>query len=73
MNGNMMKSVRSAVLKESSEDLEGSCIKIVGYDFNKGDNYSQLIKSMISTGFQASNLGDAIDIVNQMVRFHLFL
>ncbi|KAK6797723.1 hypothetical protein RDI58_005425 [Solanum bulbocastanum] len=71
MNGNMMESVRSAVLKESSEDLEGSCTKIVGYDFNKGVNYSELIKSMISTGFQASNLGDAIDIVNQMLNWRL--
>ncbi|TMW83359.1 hypothetical protein EJD97_001940 [Solanum chilense] len=71
MNGNMMESVRSAVLKESSEDLEGSCTKIVGYDFNKGVNYSELIKSMVSTGFQASNLGDAIDIVNQMLNWRL--
>lgn len=72
MNGNLMESVRSAVLKESSEDLEGSCTKIVGYDFNKGVNYAELIKSMVSTGFQASNLGDAIAIVNQMVRFTSF-
>ncbi|KAL3377552.1 hypothetical protein AABB24_003786 [Solanum stoloniferum] len=71
MKDNMMESVRSAVLKESSEDLEGSCIKIVGYDFNKGVNYSELIKSMISTGFQASNLGDAIDIVDQMLNWRL--
>ncbi|MCD7459178.1 hypothetical protein HAX54_040247 [Datura stramonium] len=65
-----MDSVRSVVFKES-EDLEGSCTKIEGYDFNKGVNYAELFKSMVSTGFQASNLGDAIDIVNEMLDWRL--
>lgn len=64
-----LESVRSVVFKES-ESLEGSsCIKIEGYDFNRGVNYSELLSSMVSTGFQASNLGDAIQVVNQMVCF----
>ncbi|XP_059292945.1 deoxyhypusine synthase isoform X1 [Lycium ferocissimum] len=67
---NVMESVRSVVFKES-ENLEGSCQKIQGYDFNKGVNYAQLFKSMVSTGFQASNLGDAIQIVNQMLDWRL--
>ncbi|KAH7850987.1 hypothetical protein Vadar_005605 [Vaccinium darrowii] len=46
-------------------NLQGS--KIEGYDFNQGVNYSELLRSMVSTGFQASNLGDAIQVVNQMV------
>lgn len=62
-----MDSVRSAVFKESSETLEGICRKIEGYDFNKGVDYHALLNSMVSTGFQASNLGDAIDVINQMV------
>ncbi|NP_001234495.1 deoxyhypusine synthase [Solanum lycopersicum] len=66
----IMDSVRSVVFKES-ENLEGSCTKIEGYDFNKGVNYAELIKSMVSTGFQASNLGDAIAIVNQMLDWRL--
>ncbi|XP_055804621.1 deoxyhypusine synthase-like [Solanum dulcamara] len=71
MKDDMMDSVRAAVLKESSENLEASCIKIEGYDFNKDVNYAELIKSMVSTGFQASNLGDAIGIVNQMLNWRL--
>lgn len=59
--------VHATVFKES-ESLEGKRPKIEGYDFNKGVDYSQLIRSMVSTGFQASNLGEAIEIVNQMVR-----
>lgn len=65
-NASFLDSARSAVLK-ASESLEGVCQKIEGYDFNKGVDYQDLLKSMVSTGFQASNLGDAIDVVNQMV------
>lgn len=62
------ESVRSIVLKES-ESLDGVCVTIQGYDFNKGVNFHELLKSMAVTGFQASNLGDAIQLVNEMVRF----
>jgi len=70
MKDDLLATVRSTVFKES-ESLEGNCVKIEGYDFNQGVNYSQLLKSMVSTGFQASNLGDAIKVVNQMVSFCL--
>lgn len=64
----VVTSVHSTVFKES-ESLEGKCIKIEGYDFNQGVNYPQLLKSFVTTGFQASNLGDAIQVINQMVSF----
>ncbi|KAH9621960.1 hypothetical protein KSS87_018479 [Heliosperma pusillum] len=70
MEDGTMSSVRSVVFKES-ENLEGKRPIIVGYDFNQGVNYSQLLKSFVSTGFQASNLGDAIQIVNQMLEWRL--
>lgn len=66
----LMESVHSTVFKES-EILEGKCKRIEGYDFNKGLNYSELLKSMVSTGFQASNLGEAIEVVNQMLNWRL--
>ncbi|XP_040990711.1 deoxyhypusine synthase isoform X1 [Juglans microcarpa x Juglans regia] len=65
-----LAAVHSTVFKES-ENLEGACVKIEGYDFNQGVNYSQLLRSMVSTGFQASNFGDAIDVVNQMLDWRL--
>ncbi|GMH23788.1 hypothetical protein Nepgr_025631 [Nepenthes gracilis] len=34
-------------------------------------NYPQLLKSFLSTGFQASNLGEAIEVVNQMLDWRL--
>ncbi|KAF8406907.1 hypothetical protein HHK36_006028 [Tetracentron sinense] len=66
----LLASLRSAVFKES-ETLGESFVKIEGYDFNRGVDYSQLLKSMVSTGFQASNLGDAIEVVNQMLDWRL--
>ncbi|KAI4347025.1 hypothetical protein L6164_007875 [Bauhinia variegata] len=65
-----LSSARSAAFKDS-ESLEGKCFKIEGYDFNQGVDYSQLLKSMVTTGFQASNLGDAIQVVNQMLDWRL--
>nr|AWH67714.1 deoxyhypusine synthase [Tabernaemontana elegans] len=67
---NLLASARSSVFKES-ETLEGKCQKIEGYDFNKGVDYRELLKSMVSTGFQASNLGDAIEVINQMLDWKL--
>lgn len=51
------------ILKESSE-VEGISIK--GYNFDKGVNYSELIDSFASTGFQASHLAKAIEIIKKM-------
>ncbi|KAL5768676.1 hypothetical protein ACOSP7_015220 [Xanthoceras sorbifolium] len=70
MEENLIDSVHSTVFIES-ESLEGKCVKIEGYDFNQGLNYSQLFKSMLSTGFQASNFGDAIQVVNHMLDWRL--
>lgn len=64
---NVLSNAHSAVFKES-ESLEGKCEKIEGYDFNQGVDYSRLLSSMLTTGFQASNLGDAFKVVNQMVK-----
>ena len=66
MEDSFLKSVRSVVFKES-DSLKVSCDKIEGYDFNRGVNYSELLKSMVSTRVQASNLSDAIEVVNRMV------
>ncbi|XP_062149144.1 deoxyhypusine synthase-like [Alnus glutinosa] len=70
MKDNLLATVHSTVFKDS-ESLEGKCVKIEGYDFNLGVNYSQLLRTMVSTGFQASNLGDAIEVVNQMLDWRL--
>nr|CCU83286.1 deoxyhypusine synthase [Ipomoea neei] len=68
----VMDAVRATVFKKSeSLDGEGGCTKIEGYDFNRGVDYPQLLNSLLSTGFQASNLGEAIQIVNEMLDWRL--
>lgn len=54
---------RENVMRES-EEPEG--IAIQGYDFNKGVNYKEIMKSLFSTGFQATHLAQAIEIVKKM-------
>ncbi|XP_008242439.1 PREDICTED: deoxyhypusine synthase [Prunus mume] len=70
MEDNLIASAHSSAFRES-EDLEGQSSEIEGYDFNQGIDYPRLLSSMLSTGFQASNLGDAIQVVNQMLDWSL--
>ncbi len=58
------KTARNNLLRKSKE-AQGQ--KVEGYDFNKGVNYSKIIESFKSTGFQATQFSEAIDIVNKMI------
>lgn len=40
---------------------------ITGHDFNKGCDLDSIMSSMITSGFQATALGQAINEVNRMV------
>ncbi|MCX6708689.1 MAG: deoxyhypusine synthase [Candidatus Woesearchaeota archaeon] len=60
---NNLKKGHENVLRESYEP-EGLSIK--GYDFNLGVDYDKIIDSFSSTGFQASHLARAIELVRQM-------
>ena len=60
---NNLKKGHENVLRESYEP-EGLSIK--GYDFNLGVDYDKIIDSFSSTGFQASHLARAVEIVKQM-------
>lgn len=51
-----------------SGELPEGMTKIRGYDFNQGADLQGVMKSSISTGFQASSVGQAIDTINLMVR-----
>jgi hypothetical protein len=41
---------------------------ITGYDFNKGRDLDGLMEAMLTSGFQATALGEAVAEVNRMVR-----
>jgi deoxyhypusine synthase len=47
-----------------SEEIESISIK--GYDFNEKFDFNKFLKSYKSTGFQASNLAKAIEIIKKM-------
>jgi len=61
---NIEKIGRKNVLRESDE-IEGLNIK--GYDFNNGVDYEKLLESYLTTGFQATHLAKAIEIINKMI------
>lgn len=58
------KTAKKNLLRKGDE-AKGIAIK--GYDFDKGVDFSEIIKSYSSTGFQASHLGRAIEIINKMI------
>jgi len=65
------KGPRKIVYDDHVEEPEG--IPIKGYDFNKGIDYPEIIKSFASTGFQASHLSKGIEIVNKMIENNAFV
>jgi deoxyhypusine synthase len=64
------KIARRNLLRKSSE---AGGEKIEGYNFNKGVNYKEIIKSYKSTGFQATHLAKAIAITRKMIENKAFI
>lgn len=58
---------QDAVLVHSG-NLPVEPVEVKGYDFNDGVNYPNLLKSFVTTGFQATNFALAVNEVNRMVR-----
>lgn len=58
---------KESVLKESVEMSKDTPV-VQGYDFNKGNNYDELLQSFKRCGFQATNFGLAVDEVNKMLQ-----
>lgn len=59
---------RDAVMKQS-EPMGEDSRTVEGYDFNKGNDVATMIRDFYPRmGFQASHMGEAISIINEMVR-----
>jgi len=67
---NNEKIAKKNLLRKSSESKG---ISVKGYDFNKGVNYTDIVKSFKSTGFQATHLSRAIEITNEMIKQKAFI
>ena len=50
-----------------SAPIPEDAIKVKGYEFNNGVDFSGLMESFKSCGFQATNLHEAMNIINEMV------
>jgi len=58
-------------LFRKGEDVRG--VKIKGYDFNKGVNWEDIIKSFKSSGMQASHFARAVEISRKMIKDKAFI
>lgn len=58
------KETHENVLRESEDPKDFVAIK--SYDFNNGIDYDKIIDSFTTTGFQATNLAEAIRIIKEM-------
>ena len=54
------------VLRNSETPDPRGLRNVRGYDFNKGVDYDKLFQSLETTGFQATQLAKAIDVINKM-------
>ena len=59
-----MKDPKETILKKSN-NLDG-WPEVKGYDFNEEFNFEKMMSSYLKTGFQATNLAQAIDIIKEM-------
>jgi len=64
------KIARDNLLRDS-EEPDGLSVR--GPDFNLGVNYSKIVESFETTGFQATNLSKAIEITNKMISDKSFI
>lgn len=70
-NGNDNEKVARENLLRESLEVKGESVK--GYDFDEGADYSKIVKSFASIGFQATHLSKAIGIVNKMIKEEVFV
>ena len=70
INDRNEKTARENLLREGKE-IRGTSIE--GYDFDKGINYSEIVKSFSSSGYQASHLSKAIEITKKMIADKAFI
>jgi len=51
----------------ASEPMPAGSVEVRGYDFNEGVDYSRLLDSYLTSGFQATNFGLAVQEIRRMV------
>ena len=59
--------IASEAVLVKSEPMPADSQKVEGYDFNQGVDHHALLKSYLTSGFQATNFGLAVEQINAMV------
>ncbi|KAJ1912509.1 Deoxyhypusine synthase [Mycoemilia scoparia] len=70
-NSSEVPSIASNAVLVVSEEIPKDAKVVKGYDFNNGVDYNKLFDSYLTTGFQATSLGRAIEIVRAMRKWRL--
>ena len=60
-----------AAVTIKSEPMHPDAVHVKGYDFNTPLDLQALLKSLATTGFQATHFGQAVDEVNKMLEWDL--
>src|SRR3990167_8254083 len=61
----ILEIAKKNILRSPKKETKAS-VEIKGYDFNNGVDYDKIIDSYFTTGFQATNLAEAIEIIKKM-------
>ncbi|CAF1235645.1 unnamed protein product [Didymodactylos carnosus] len=59
---------KSSIFKKSDQTFVKNRPQVAGYDFNLGVNYEKILDTFLKQGFQATNFGHAIEIINEMIK-----
>jgi len=63
--------IASEAVLVPSEEIPADAIHIHGHDFNSSRDLDSIMSTMLTTGLQASSLGQAIEEINRMIRWRL--
>ena len=66
--GNQLPSLATEAVLVTSSEMEAGSEEVQGYDFNKGIDHHNLLKSFKHSGFQATNFGLAVEEIWKMIK-----
>ena len=67
MSDKSVPDIAAEAVLVQSKDMDQGAETVIGYDFNKGLDHHQLLKSFKYSGFQATNFGLAVDEIWKMI------
>lgn len=68
-SSNIAQCTQDAVFMKTSEKIPDDTPIVKGEDFSDGANLDAMVQKMLTTGFQATNVALAIEVINKMVSF----